>query len=147
MIVKEQKHIDFLNKCGAVYNDECLRKAILWYSKKPVTRLKAVFLHGRYPAISIHGEKLHIHRLIASYSYWPKRVGKKYVHHRNENKMDARLSNLQFVKPSVHQSHHNKGKVVSLETRKRLTESNKRNWNGKWKHRRIYENKELLIKE
>jgi hypothetical protein len=144
MIVKEQKPIQFINKCGAIYNEEYLKKATLWYSKKPVTRLKTVFLYGKYPAISVYGKKLHIHRLIAAFAYLPKYVGKRYVHHLNENKLDARLSNLKLLKPSIHQSHHNKGKQVSLETRKRLTEANKRNWATKWKNRRIYENPELL---
>lgn len=145
MILHEQKPISFDNACGAEYEGWQLEQAILWYSQiRPVCRVKKIFMHGKYPAISIHGEKLHIHRLLMS---WLKkrRLGRiEYVHHKDENKMNGRLSNLEILPEQVHQSRHNKGKRVSLETRRKLTESNKRNWATKWKHRRIYENPELL---
>ena len=41
-----------------------LIRAILWNAKRPVLSLKNVFLNGCYYAISIHGEKIHIHRLL-----------------------------------------------------------------------------------
>lgn len=144
MIVNSQKPIEFVNTCGAILRTLELECAVLWWSRKPVARLKKVFLHGNYPAVAIHKEKIHVHRLILSWHLGRRLTRTEYVHHRNENKLDARVENLQLMAEADHQSHHNKGKVVSQETRRKLTESNKRNWSTKWKHRRIYENPEFI---
>lgn len=145
MIVNKQKPLIIENACGATFVDWQLEQAILWKSQVlPVAQRKRVFMHGRYPAISIYGDKLHIHRLILSWHFKRDLERSEYAHHKNGDKMDARLSNIELMAESTHQSHHNKGKNVSLLTRKRLTEANKRNWATKWKHRRIYENSDLL---
>jgi hypothetical protein len=145
MIVKKQKPLVFVNRCAAEYEEWQLEQAILWQSQtRPVVRVKHVYMHGNYPAISIHGDKFHIHRLILSWHYKRSLKREEYAHHKDKNKMNARLSNLELMSESAHQSHHNKGKKVSAVTRKRLTEANKRNWATKWKHRRAYETPELL---
>jgi len=64
MIVKEQKKIHLNNCCNCIVDYDLLEKAILWYSKKPTTANKKIFMYGRYPAISIYYEKIHIHRLL-----------------------------------------------------------------------------------
>ena len=141
MIVNKQKPIEFRNKCGAIFDEEVLRSAILALATKygkPTARLKDVFMHGNYPAISYRGQKIHIHRLLKCFEInrtflWRN----EYVHHKNGSKLDARLENLEIMEESKHQSLHNKGKVVSEETRKKHTENNKRNWATKWLHRRI----------
>jgi hypothetical protein len=128
MIVHKQKPISFNNACNAQYEEWQLEQAILWYSQiRPVCQLKKIFMHGKYPAVSIHGEKLHIHRLLMSW-YKKRRLGRtEYVHHKDHDKMNGRLSNLVLLPEKVHQSLHNKGKIVSQETRRKHTESNKRN--------------------
>lgn len=143
MIVKSQEPIQFVNACNAKFDAHHLEQAILLKTDKPVQRLKRVFMHGQYPAISIHGKKYHIHRLLAEYWTGDSLAG-LYVHHINHDKLNATHNNLQVITVEEHQSYHNKGKIVSQETRQKLTESNKRNWATKWKHRRIYENPELL---
>lgn len=40
MIVKHQKPIEFVNDCDCLVDYKELEKAIIWYSKKPVVRLK-----------------------------------------------------------------------------------------------------------
>lgn len=142
MIVKEQKPLVFLNACNARFDARHLEQAILMKTDKPVSRLKKVFMYGKYPAVSIHGKKYHVHRLLTE--YWGGSIDGLYVHHKNHDKLDATLTNLEVMTVERHQSHHNKGKTVSEATRQKLTESNKRNWSTKWKHRRIYENPELL---
>ena len=118
MIVKEQKPIRLINSCGAIYDDKTLKEAVLWYSKryigKPVIREKKVFMYGRYPAVSIHRYKIHLHRLIFSYDIGVMIVS-SYIHHINGNKLDNRLENLQQMSASEHQSITNKGRKQSPE--------------------------------
>ena len=54
MIVKEQTKITFINNCNAIFDEEELSKAIMWYSTKPVISKKHIYMYGCYPAISIH---------------------------------------------------------------------------------------------
>lgn len=134
MIVKFQKPIEIINNCQAIYNEKDLKEAIIWYSSRPVTRIKTVYMHGVYPAVSIHEQKIHIHRLLMM--YWEKRQldTKEFVHHKNENKLCALRENLELLPCSIHQSYHNKGKTLSKEHREKISESNRRRKRVK-KHR------------
>lgn len=57
MIVKSQKRIEFINDCNCIVDYNELEKAIIWYQQKPTSRLRHIYLHGNYPAISINTEK------------------------------------------------------------------------------------------
>lgn len=144
MIVNEQKPLEFLNKCGAIFDQELLEKAILWRSDKPVQRLKTVYMHGRYPAVSIYKEKVHIHRLIVCYLNETWLPFEMHVDHINRNKLDARVSNLRVLTAKEHLSITHKGVPKSPEHRAKLIESNKRRKGMKYK---VYENPELLNTE
>lgn len=61
LIVKEQKKLEFINDCHCIVDYAELEKAINWYSDKPTARLKHIYMHGNYPAVSIYKEKIHIH--------------------------------------------------------------------------------------
>lgn len=101
-------------------------------------------MYGRYPAVSIHKTKIHIHRLLYGFVHQVGFFKDDYIHHKNHDRLDAQIENLELMKGAAHSSYHNNGKTLTPEHRAKLTEANKRNWNGKWKHRRIHENKELL---
>ena len=45
------------------------------------------------------------------------------IHHINENKTDNRIQNLQCVDHKIHSSFHSRGKKVSLETRRKISEA------------------------
>lgn len=125
MIVKKQKTIEFINKCNCIVDFEELEKAIMWYSNKPVTRLKSIYLHGQYPAVSIYQEKIHVHRLLMM--YWNKRKLLSYeqVHHKDENKLNALRSNLEITLAGIHQSYHNKCKLFTSSHKEKIGLANK----------------------
>lgn len=136
MSVKEQKQIKFINDCNAIVDYIELEKAILWYAKKPVTSIKHIYMHGKYPAVSISREKMHIHRLLMM--YWLDTIipSEFIVHHLNNNKLDATKENLSIVLNTVHASKHNKGKEVSNAVRERLIEFNHSRKNTRQPNRR-----------
>ena len=112
MIVNQQKKINFINDCDCIVDYEELENAILWYQDKPTSRLKHIYLHGNYPAVSIYNKKIHIHRLLMMYWNNIKMLSRKiYVHHKDENKLNASKDNLIFMEDIIHQSKHNKGKI------------------------------------
>lgn len=124
MIIKKQKPIDFNSPADLLFDREDLKKAIMWYSDKPVARLKHVFLYGNYYAVSIYEQKIHIHRLLMT--YWLKRdlQTNEYVHHKNGNKMNNLKENLEIMLAPLHQSITNKGRKQTPEwIKKRITKT------------------------
>ncbi|CAI8881141.1 HNH endonuclease [Bacillus sp. IT-79MI2] len=126
MVVKKQNPIKFINKCRCIVDYRELEKAILWHSQKCVTSLKTISLHGRYPAVSIHGEKIHVHRLLMM--YWEGRtlVRKEQVHHKDENKLNSSKDNLEIMLAGEHQRIHSKGKKISEAHKRKIVEANKK---------------------
>lgn len=112
-MIKSQKHISFVNNCGAIYDEDVLQDSILWYAEKFVERVKTIYLYGRYPAVSIGKFKIHIHRLIGLFLLQNK-TSKLHIHHKNGNKLDCRVENLDFLSAREHLSHHNKGHKPSI---------------------------------
>lgn len=125
MIVKTQKSIKFINDCNCIVDFKDLEKAIIWYQSKPSCSSKKIYLHGRYPAVSIHNEKIHVHRLLMQYWLQTKIPFEFSVHHINEDKLDSRKENLSVVLNRVHNSKHNKGKVLSDDHRSKIANANK----------------------
>lgn len=134
MIVCEQKPIVLVNTCGAIYNEELLKKAMLWFASEPMQQTKKVFMYGKYPAVAIRKHKLHIHRLIASY-LWGGLPKESYIHHIDENKLNASQENLGLMSVSDHQRITNKGRKQSPEHVAKRTTSMKKT---------RYENPELI---
>ena len=123
MIVKSQKEIKFINDCGCIVDEKELAAAILWYQQKPTASIKHIYMHGCYPAISIHKQKIHIHRLLML--YWNKGcLSGKFVHHINGNKKDDSRENLALVDIELHQSLHNRGKKLSPKVKAAIIYSN-----------------------
>lgn len=144
MKILGQKSISFNSPVEVLFDSEDLKKAIKWYSDKPVARLKHVYLHGRYYAVSIYEQKIHIHRLLMM--YWLKRdlESNEYVHHKNGNRFNNLKENLEVMSASQHQSITNKGRKQTpdwIEKRIARTANAKR---GKKYPKKIYENPELI---
>ena len=126
MIVNNQKPIEFINDCNCLVDYKELEKAIIWYSNKPVARLRKIYMHGNYPAVSIYYEKIHVHRLLMM--YWTKRKlkPKEHVHHKDNNRLNALKDNLEVIMGSKHLSQHHKGRKLSDKHREKISEANKR---------------------
>ena len=124
MTIKKQKKIEFFNKCDCIVDYSELEKAILWYQQKPSLSKKIIYLHGCYPAVSIHKEKIHIHRLLMQYWLKTKLPAEYSVHHLNENKLDARKENLSLILNKTHNSQHNKGRIFSKSHRQKIGMAN-----------------------
>ena len=150
MIIKIQKKIEFLNDCNCLVNYKLLEKAIKWYSNKPVARIKHIYLYGKYPAVSIYEQKIHIHRLLIMYFTKRDLESNIYVHHIDGNPLNNLEINLEIMEASKHQSLSNKGKQLSGSHKNKIGEANKKRVGTKYKERvhiPISELKELLNKK
>ena len=126
MIVNYQKAIKFFNDCECLVDLEELEKAILWYSEKPVAKTRKIYMHGRYPAVSIYNEKIHVHRLLMMYWENRKLQRQEHVHHKDENKLNSLKENLEIVSDSIHLSGHNIGKKLSDAHKSKIALANKK---------------------
>ena len=138
---KKQMKIVLNNVCNAIFSDVDLRRAIRWYSCKPVFRFKKVFISAKYPCVAIYDKKIHIHRLLMM--YWLKRdlASWENVHHKNKNTLDSTKENLEVVSASQHQSDIHKGKKLSKQHIEAIKKSNSKRKGIKYKK---FENPELL---
>lgn len=138
-----QKPIYFVNKTGCIVDLDLLERACVWFSDKPLVSKKSIFMYGKYPSVAIYKNKMHIHRLIMSFILGRHLETNEYVHHKNGNRLDCRLDNLQLIDVFTHQSMHNKGKEISEWHKERI-----RQWNrthklkhGKYKTHEHKDNK------
>ena len=135
-MIKNQKDVIFENCCGAIYDESELAKAVLWYSAKPIYSRKKVFLYGRYPAVSLYNEKIHIHRLLAMFWLGGKISDDFHVHHIDGNKLNATRENLVLVPSETHLSYHNAGKTLSVEHRRKIGDRNRERRGTRYKQRK-----------
>lgn len=124
MIVKEQKPLTIKDKCGCIFDEFVLKSAILWMAEKPVAASKTVFMHGRYPAVSIHGKKMHLHRLIYQYANQCILPSYIHVHHIDGDKLNNRVNNLKAIYAPRHMSEHNANKSLTIEHRRKIARAN-----------------------
>lgn len=150
MIVTVQKPIWFVNKAEVIVDKGLLEMAMLWWADyfygKPIAGRKVIFLHGKYPGVAIFKDKIHVHRLI--YCYITKKVLRtgQHVHHKDGNKLNSILDNLELLDASFHQSITNKGRKQTAEwVNNRITKTANAK-RGKKYPKRIYENPDLLAR-
>ncbi|MGM0139193.1 hypothetical protein IGI65_001645 [Enterococcus sp. DIV0755b] len=143
MTIKKQNAIELINDCNCIVDENDLANAILWYQSRPTMSKKKIYMHGCYPAVSVGNTKIHVHRLLMQYWIGVKLPFHASVHHINENKLDARKENLAIVINSAHNSNHNRGKRLSEEHRKKISDANHNRKGVKQKKRHNIPNYQL----
>ena len=128
MIVNEQREVKLVNCCNAIYAEDELINAALWYSDTPICSTKKIVLRRNYPSICIYDKKIGIHRLLMMYWLQGEIPDGYVVHHINENKLDARKKNLALVPFTTHQHYHNAGKTLTVQHREKISQANYRRW-------------------
>ena len=123
MIVNEQREVKLINCCNAIYAENELINAALWYSDKPICSTKKIVLRRNYPSICIYDKKISIHRLLMMYWLQEEIPDGYIVHHINENKLDARKENLALVPFATHQHYHNAGKTLTVQHREKISQA------------------------
>ncbi len=134
-MLKIQMPIRFINDCNALVDCNELSAAAIWYAESPILSVKHIYMHGKYPAISIGKKKIHIHRLLMMYWLHAEIPIQYFVHHVDGNRLNATKENLSLVYSSTHQSLHNKGKIISDEQKAKIItfNHNRKGKRGKYK--------------
>jgi len=125
MTILRQRPLVFDNACGCVVDEEILARAMLAFTDKPLLSRKRIFMYGRYPAISIHGQKIHIHRLVAWYCLATSLVAHLVVHHRDGNPLNCAVANLAIITDSIHATNHLKGRSLSAAHKAKIAKANR----------------------
>ena len=121
----KQSKLYFDNKCNCLVDYELLEKAMLWFSEGNIKQRRTIYLHGKYPAVSVFDKKIHVHRLLAMYREKSCILFSIHAHHIDGNKLNACLENIQLVIASSHISYHNKGRKLSEDHKLKISAANK----------------------
>ena len=123
---KIQRKIDFINECDCLVDVELLESAILWFSHGNLKSPRKIYMHAKYPCVSVFDKKIHVHRLIGMYLWRETIANGMVVHHEDHNKLNSRVDNLSVMSNTIHASHHNKGKVLSDDHKKKIAKAGKK---------------------
>lgn len=118
--VLKRMYIDMSMSCGKIADElGCADTTIFRYLKKfdietrnsPSQKPPNIFTDadgGGYETIQSCGDKVFIHRLLATLKYDLEEMEGMLVHHRNHVPWDNRLDNFELMSDEDHMSHHSK---------------------------------------
>lgn len=122
---KKQRKIVFINDCDCEFDPELLERAMLWFSAGNLKSPRKVYMHAKYPCVTIYDKKIHVHRLIGLFLWKELVVSGMVVHHKDHNKLNTLTDNLDLISNTIHASHHNKGKTLSDSHKRKISEAGK----------------------
>lgn len=99
---------------------------------------KTPFLLNGYPARHINGKMVYLHRLTMSEHLGRPLAREEVVHHKDGNRLNCSLDNLELTSKGQHSRHHNSQRIGPLNhffgrshseaTKKRISEIHKNRW-------------------
>ena len=105
--------------------------------------------HGyKYYRLSKNGKKkmFYAHRLVAE-TYIENPNNLPVVNHKDGNKLNAQLDNLELIEKERHQSHHNKEKVLTESHKQKIAKANEKRKGMKIKKRVDMPNLQEYLKQ
>jgi hypothetical protein len=99
----------------------------------------------KYKAIRVEGVKIDEHRYIMEQHIGRKLARNEVVHHKNGNKRDNRIENLEIMSLSEHAKKHQTGTTLSKETRQKISQSSM--WRNNMSCRKLKDEEVCFIRE
>ena len=109
--------VSFNNVCGCIVDLELLAHALVWFAdgRKFKFSRRKIYMSNDYPAVSINGIKVAVHRLVAMYTQRELVASTMICHHKDGNPLNSSVDNIEIMPLSEHVSLHHKGKKLSEE--------------------------------
>ncbi len=118
------KKMIFSNECNCIVDEELLSKAVDTYCRRKNVYCKSqhrITLHNSYPTIIISRKHLYVHDLLRMYLFTTRE--KYVVHHKDFNKLNNAIENLEYISASRHTHIHSVHNWEQVKNGKKIIKS------------------------